>query len=59
MHLGMLASDEDEELMVATAGPKVAILRESIEVAREANELWRADLQLQYSSVAVSGTAGH
>src|SRR5258707_542092 len=43
---GTPASDKDEELMVATVGPKVAILCESIEVAREANELWRADLQL-------------
>src|SRR5260221_3823265 len=42
----MPASDEDEELMVTTVGPKVAIPCESIEVAREANELWRADLQL-------------
>src|SRR5258708_11475629 len=42
----MVASDEDEEPMVATMGPKVAILCESIEVARKANELWRANLQL-------------
>ncbi len=47
MHLGTPASNKDEEPMVATAGPKVAILRESIEVTREANELWRADLQLR------------
>ena len=46
MHLGMPASDEDEEPMVATTGPKVAIPHESIEVACKANELWRADLQL-------------
>ena len=39
MHLGTPASDEDEELMVATMGPKVAILCESIKVAREANKL--------------------
>src|SRR5260221_2704832 len=44
---GTPASDEDEEPMVITAGPKVAILHESIEVAHEANELWRADLQLR------------
>src|SRR5260221_4054096 len=42
----MLASDKDEELMVTTTGLKVAILCESIEVTHEANELWRADLQL-------------
>src|SRR5258708_37030312 len=46
MRPGMLASDEDEEPMVTTAGPKVAIPCESIKVACEANELWRADLQL-------------
>src|SRR5260221_13670173 len=43
---GTLASNEDEELMVATVGPKVAIPCESIEVAHKANELWRADLKL-------------
>ena len=32
--------------MVATVGPKVAILHKSIEVTREANKLWRANLQL-------------
>src|SRR5258708_5309627 len=42
----MPASDEDEEPMVATTGPKVAILHESIKVAHKANELWRADLKL-------------
>ena len=46
MHLGMPASDKDEELMVATMGPKVAILCKSIKVTHEANELWRADLKL-------------
>ena len=46
MHLGTPASDEDEEPMVATVGPKVAIPHESIEVAHEANELWRANLKL-------------
>src|SRR5258708_37845124 len=40
--------------MVATAGPKVAILCESIEVAREANELWRADLQLRECQLAMA-----
>src|SRR5258708_4667968 len=42
----MLASNEDEELVVATVGPKVAILHESIKVTHSANELWRADLKL-------------
>src|SRR5258707_13977294 len=46
MHLGTPASNKDEEPMVTTAGPKVAILHESIEVAHEANELWRANLKL-------------
>src|SRR5258708_38657239 len=46
MRPGTPASNEDEELMVVTAGPKVAIPCESIEVAHEANELWRANLQL-------------
>ena len=46
MHPGTPASDKDEELMVATTRPKVAILRKSIKVACEANELWRADLKL-------------
>src|SRR5258707_194772 len=50
----MLASDEDEEPMVATVGPKVAIPRESIKVAREANELWRADLQLREHRLAMA-----
>ena len=43
----MLASNEDEELVVATVGPKVAILHESIKVTHSANELWRADLKLR------------
>ncbi len=42
MHLGTLASDEDEEPMVTTAGPKVAIPHKSIKVTCKANELWRA-----------------
>ena len=46
MCLGMLASNEDEELMVTTVGPKVAIPCESIEVTHKANELWRANLKL-------------
>ncbi len=46
MCLGTPASDEDEEPMVATMGPKVAIPCKSIEVAHEANELWRANLKL-------------
>ncbi len=46
MHPGMPASDKDEELMVTTAGPKVAIPHESIEVTCEANKLWRANLKL-------------
>jgi len=50
----MPASDEDEEPMVATAGPKVAILCESIEVTREANELWRANLQLREHRLAMA-----
>src|SRR5258708_35210839 len=53
MHPGMPASDEDEELMVTTTGLKVAIPRESIEVACEANELWRADLQLRECRLAM------
>ena len=53
MHPGMLASDEDEELMVTTVGLKVTIPRESIEVAREANKLWRADLQLREHRLAM------
>src|SRR5258708_4932149 len=40
--------------MVATAGPKVAIPRESIEVACEANELWRANLQLHERRLAMA-----
>ncbi len=51
---GMPASNEDEEPMVATAGPKVAIPRESIEVAHKANELWRADLQLREHQLAMA-----
>ncbi len=54
MHPGTLASDEDEELMVITMGPKVAILHESIEVAHEANELWRANLQLREHRLAMA-----
>src|SRR5260370_36941610 len=54
MHLGMPASDEDEEAMVVTTGPKVAILHESIEVACEANELWRANLQLHEHQLAMA-----
>ncbi len=50
---GTLASDEDEEPMVATMGPKVAILCESIKVAHEANELWRANLQLRERRLAM------
>src|SRR5258708_3822156 len=42
----MLASDKDEELVVTATGPKVAIPCKSIEVACEANELWKADLKL-------------
>src|SRR5260370_35184850 len=44
---GMPASDEDEELMVTTTGPKVAIPCKSIEVTCKANELWRANLKLR------------
>ncbi len=40
--------------MVATAGPKVAILCESIEVTCEANELWRANLQLREHRLAMA-----
>ena|SRR5258708_38922416 len=54
MHLGMLASDEDEEAMVVTTGLKVAIPHESIEVACEANELWRANLQLHEHRLAMA-----
>ncbi len=54
MHLGMPASDKDEELMVATMGPKVAILCKSIKVTHEANELWRADLQLCEHQLAMA-----
>ncbi len=43
---GMPASDEDEEPVVTTVGLKVAILCKSIEVAHEANELWKANLKL-------------
>src|SRR5260221_4057963 len=50
----MPASDEDEEPMVATAGLKVAIPCESIEVAHEANELWRANLQLREHRLAMA-----
>src|SRR5258708_1268286 len=39
--------------MVATMGPKVAILCESIKVAHEANELWRANLQLRERRLAM------
>src|SRR5258708_32431347 len=39
--------------MVVTAGPKVAILCESIEVTREANKLWRANLQLHERQLAM------
>ncbi len=46
MHPGTLASNEDEEPVVAAMGPKVAILHKSIEVTCEANELWKADLKL-------------
>src|SRR5258708_2516110 len=51
---GTLASNEDEEPMVATVGPKVAIPHKSIEVTREANELWRADLQLHEHRLAMA-----
>ncbi len=54
MRPGMPASNEDEEPMVATMGPKVAIPHESIKVAREANELWRADLQLHEHRLAMA-----
>src|SRR5258708_12611648 len=47
MHPGTPASDEDEELVVATAGLKVAIPHKSIKVAHEANELWKANLKLR------------
>src|SRR5258708_2634564 len=53
MRPGTPASDEDEEPMVATAGLKVAIPCESIKVARKANELWRADLQLHEHRLAM------
>src|SRR5258708_5041806 len=46
MHPGTPASDEDEELVVATAGLKVAIPHKSFKVAHEANELWKANLKL-------------
>src|SRR5258708_1099278 len=50
----MPASNKDEEAMVVTMGLKVAIPHESIEVAREANELWRADLQLRECRLAMA-----
>ncbi len=50
----MPASNKDEEPMVVTMGLKVAIPHESIEVAREANELWRADLQLRECRLAMA-----
>ena len=53
MRPGTPASDEDEEPMVATVGPKVTIPCESIEVTHEANELWRADLQLRECQLAM------
>ena len=46
MHLGMPASNKDEEPVVAAVGPKVAILCKSIKVTHEANKLWKADLKL-------------
>src|SRR6266436_3715422 len=46
MHLGMPASDKDEEPVVAAVGPKVAILCKSIRVTHEANKLWKAGLKL-------------
>src|SRR5258708_2949007 len=39
---------------VARAGMKGAIPRESIEVAREANELWRANLELRERRLAMA-----
>ena len=48
MHLGMLASDEDEELMVATVGLKVAIPH-----CRQDNSLLR-DLPMESSFMGQS-----
>jgi len=54
MHPGMPASDEDEELMVTTTGPKVAIPCKSIKVACKANKLWRANLKLHEHQLAMA-----
>jgi len=54
MHLGMPASDEDEEPVVAAVGPKVAILHESIKVTCKANKLWKADLKLCECQLAMA-----
>src|SRR5258708_6687354 len=50
----MPASDKDEELMVTTTGPKVAIPHESIKVACKACDVWRADLQLREHRLAMA-----
>src|SRR5258708_23178931 len=54
MRPGTPASNEDEEPMVTTVGPKVVIPCESIKVAHKANELWRADLQLCERQLAMA-----